>query len=90
MSTYPEHDKLKALGDRRSEVQGFLDWLLDDNDGLMFARYGGRTGEILLPVYEQREVMMARYFDIDLTVLDDEKRAMLDRQRDLNEQVVTA
>jgi hypothetical protein len=37
--SYPEHDKLIALRDRADEVQGFIDWLCDDQD-VVFAAYG--------------------------------------------------
>ena len=35
---YPEHEKLKALGDRNDEIQAFIDWLYDDQDLVVAAR----------------------------------------------------
>lgn len=83
MSTYPEHDKMQALGERRDEVQEFLDWLLDqpayelaewltkreDGTEYFFPR--------LVPVNKSREQIMADYFGIDLQKLSEEKDAML-------------
>jgi hypothetical protein len=29
---FPEHEKLQSLGDRKDEIQSFIDWLFDDQD----------------------------------------------------------
>ena len=29
---WPEHAKLQALGERKDEIQSFIDWLLDEQD----------------------------------------------------------
>jgi hypothetical protein len=39
VSDYPEHDKLLALEDRRDEIQGFIDWLCDEQE-VVFAAWG--------------------------------------------------
>lgn len=36
---YPEHDKLLALGERKDDIQDFIDWLCDTQD-VVFAAYG--------------------------------------------------
>ena len=41
-ASYPEHDKLIALGDDRDTIQHFLDWL--DEQGVTLAVYGQRNG----------------------------------------------
>ena len=41
----------------------------------------------LFPWRESREKMMARFFDIDLKKIEDEKRQMLDELREHNEKV---
>jgi len=78
---YPEHEKLKALGERRATVQDFLDFLLDEAELELceMDRF-----ERFMPQAETREQLMARYFEIDLAVLETEKRAMLDELRKMN------
>jgi hypothetical protein len=34
---FPEHAKLKALGDRKDEIQSFIDWLYDEQDSTIAA-----------------------------------------------------
>lgn len=93
-SKYTEHEKLKALGESREAVQELLDWLGDD--GIHLAKrhahedgcYNG-DGELdcaarqeeLIDHYETKEKLMARFFEIDLDKLENEKRAMLDEIR---------
>lgn len=101
MSEYPEHEKLKALGESRSAVQNFLDWLdekgwtISENIALC-RKCDERTencecarpdfnDEHLQPIYKRKEIIMAEHFEIDLRVLEKEKLAMLDFQRELNQ-----
>lgn len=79
---YPEHEKLKALGDRRGTVQDFLDFLLDDAGLELCAR---NEFDTLLPVHLRREELMAWFFEIDLQKIEEEKRAMLAELRRMNE-----
>lgn len=83
---YPMHEKLKALGTGRGTVQSFIDWLYDEKEWFIAEPDRSlKIDERLMPVRLRREDIMAEFFEIDLTVLDDEKRAMLDRCRELNE-----
>ena len=75
---YPQHEKIKALGERRNTVQEFLDWL--DEQGIRLAESAG-TGELCC-IGDSKEKVMARFFGIDLNKLELEKRAMLDSLRE--------
>lgn len=86
---YPMHEKLKALGTDKLTVQRFIDWLFDEKEWEICeeAEYErGEYGDRLVPIRKRREDIMAEFFEIDLTVLDDEKRAMLDNIRKLNQE----
>lgn len=85
---YPMHDKLKALGTDRAAVQRFIDWLFDDEPGWFICEplKSRMVDERLIPVRHSREEIMAMFFEIDLTVLDDEKRAMLDYFRETTDE----
>lgn len=37
--SYPEHDKLLALGKRKDDIQDFIDWLCDEQE-VVFAAWG--------------------------------------------------
>lgn len=83
---YPMHEKLKGLGHDRAAVQNFVDWLFDEKNWHICqeAEYErGEYGDRLETIRMRREDIMAAFFEIDLTVLDDEKRAMLDRCREV-------
>jgi hypothetical protein len=87
--TYPMHEKLKALGTNRAAVQRFIDWLYDEQEWQICEEMEyerGEYGDRLLPIMKRREDIMAEFFEIDLTMLDDEKRAMLDHIRKLNQE----
>ena len=75
---YPEHEKLKAVEDASRAISEFLEWLAVDGIGLARAsNYGGWGISNLLPVIERPEAMLGRFFDINLKVLEAEKRVML-------------
>ena len=70
-------------------VQEFIDWLLDDKKWVL-ARYveedertpnDGIYGEQPVPVFVQREELMAEFFGIDLNKIEAERRALLDHLR---------
>ena len=66
-------DKSQAIGE-------FLEWLNEQD--LHLARYDHR-GVKLEPVPWEIQNRLADFFGIDLNVLEDEKRTMLDEQRKL-------
>jgi hypothetical protein len=86
--TYPEHDKLNALGDKRDAIQEFLDWLYEDfkpreaKGHCWLAAYPKNLRsfpfEELKPIFENREQVMAAFFGIDLDQLEREKTRMLE------------
>ena len=82
VSEYPEHDKLRAVQAESEIIGQFL-----EESGLVLAEYidVGRTlDERLVPVQKSTEQILASYFKIDLTVVDQEKKQMLVAMRELN------
>lgn len=82
VSEYPEHDKLRAVQADSEIIGQFL-----EESGFVLAEYVdvGRTlDERLLPVQKSTEQILAAYFKIDLTVVDQEKQQMLAAMRELN------
>lgn len=80
MNKYPEHEKLQKVKDE-SQAQGeFLEWLREqgvwlcrmDEDGLLY------------PTYTRIEDFLAEYHGIDLKVIEQEKREMLEEFREMN------
>lgn len=74
---YPEHAKMRMVVNDSQIIGEFLEWLsaqrieltkLQDND-----QYA--------PIRERTEQIIARYFGIDLKVIEQEKRAMLEEIR---------
>lgn len=87
---YPEHEKMKAVGDeRRNEIAQFLEWIIYENNwSLCHYLKAGEDGaeESGMYIAENRiENIMARYFGIDLDVLELEKQVMLGSQRRWND-----
>lgn len=82
---YPMHEKLEGLGHDRAAVQNFIDWLFDEKEWWICEHRPRLRDDGFTPIRQRREDIMADFFGIDLTILDDEKRAMLDRQREINQ-----
>lgn len=74
---YPEHEKLAKVKDKSQAIGEFLNYGLED--GVLLARYD--KYDRLYPIHQSTEALLAKYFDIDLVVLEKEKRAMLDGLR---------
>lgn len=84
MSDYPEHDKMDRVKVRSQVIGEFLDWMLNDT-GIILAVVGSES-DFLTPTSESFEQLLARYFEIDLRVIETEKRAMLAALQILNAQ----
>lgn len=73
MSDYPEHDKLRAAK-RDSQVIGeFLSWLAETHRAVCEPC----PAEGYVPITLRTEQLLAEYFNIDLTKIEDERQAML-------------
>ena len=86
VTPYPEHDKLAKIRDKSQAIGEFVEWLA--GQGIHFGTYD--DFDRFQMVRADIEGRLADYFNIDLTVLEDEKRAMLHEQRILNEQAYDA
>lgn len=74
MSTYPEHEKLRALNGANRTVGDFIEWL--SMQGYVIARFEER-GDALVPAMVDRDELIARFFSIDRKKLQDEEKQML-------------
>jgi len=88
MSDTSELDKMHAVKDRSQAIGEFLDWL--EQDGIMLCKWHERNDEDesdysgYMNVHESIEKMLARYFEIDLNKVEEEKRKILDELRKQN------
>ena len=85
MSEYPEHDKLKAVMEESRAIGEFL----DGNDKYVLAEWVKVEGFMrpqlqLLPVGRPINDILAEYFGIDMRTLESEKRAMLEKLKEMN------
>ena len=76
MSKYPEHDKMMAVSRESQAIGEFLDNGLREQ-GLVLAQRDERCGRLYTATKGIQQIL-ADYFEIDLTVVEQEKRAMLD------------
>lgn len=72
MSLYPEHKKLALIADQNRAVGDFLDWLL--SKGVILA---SRDGERLWAYQYSTTNLLAEFFEIDLDLIEREKREIL-------------
>lgn len=72
---YPEHQKQALIHEQAQVIGLFLDempYILAEH-----RQIDGYSEEQLMPVNKRIEQVLAEYFDIDLTKIEAEKRAML-------------
>jgi len=86
--SYPEHEKLKEIQPKSQAIHEFLLEFLQDK-GIFLANYmldeDGEKTDIIVPVYKNLSELVAEFYEIDLNVIENEKRAMLDEIRKANE-----
>ena len=78
----PEHEKLKEVQPQSQAIGEFIEWLSEQGIWLASLNRFDRFD----PINDGTEKLLARYFEIDLKVLEAEKVALLDAQRQLNKQ----
>jgi len=80
MTQYPEHEKMAKISDLSQAIGEFLEY--QSGRGITLCHrgvYGQRW-----PVTESLEKMLAKYFEINLDVIEAEKRMMIDEMRRAN------
>lgn len=78
----PEHDKLKLVQHLTQNINDFLEFLQGEEDGIFLARYLAGSDDAV-PVYNKDE-LIAKFFEIDLKKLEEEKQQILDYIRRQN------
>src|SRR5262249_27932247 len=80
MTSYPEHDKLKALGGINQTVGDFIEWL--GENGMTICEFVGDRefgrGGGYVPTHNSRDRLLAAFFEIDADELSQEKDRMLE------------
>jgi hypothetical protein len=79
---YPECEKMNAVQGDSQKIGAFLDWLQNDL-GIVLAEYDNEDDELYRANYTI-EKLLARYFDIDLDKVEQERRQMLEELRQAN------
>lgn len=77
---YPEHFKLARVQEQSQACGEFLEWL--NQQGIELCRHDPESSHgRMFPIFESTTALLADFFEIDLTRLEAEKRAMLDGLR---------
>jgi hypothetical protein len=90
---YPEHVKAKAVSEKYQDIASFIDWLTSQGINICRVSVDRRDNGRFYPIAEGVDTLIASYFGIDLTVIAQEQKLILQAIRDLNETgtgVVTA
>jgi hypothetical protein len=77
---YPECEKLLKVKDEAHKLGFFLDWLDGQGIRLAIVDEDDQDGN-MARIREDKEHLLAQYFEIDLDKVDAERRAMLDEIR---------
>lgn len=82
---YPECEKLSGVAEKKVEICAFLEWAEQNNLHLcVFDPKANFDNYMRTP--ESVEKIIHRFYGIDDKKLEEERRAMLKRQRHLNEE----
>jgi hypothetical protein len=81
---FPEHDKLSKIRDESQVIGEFLEWLYDEKEVILCKVRGDEYADtygLHSPVNLNTQDLLADFFEIDLTKLEQEKQQMLDALR---------
>lgn len=81
MATYPEHEKLEAVLEKRDIIGEFLEWLQERYTLGTFIQFKGALSQELWPARKSVEELLAAYFNIDTKKLEEEKREIHEAHR---------
>lgn len=81
VNKYPECEKLHAVSEKSQELGFFLDWLT--SNGIVLAKWHDDIDQ-LYPAHETIQNILARYFDIDMNKVDEERAQILEELRSKN------
>ena len=73
---YPECRKMSSVRERSQPIGEFLEWLSEQ--GICLAKYSERWEDTLEVHHESTETLLARFFEIDLNKVEEERRAMIE------------
>lgn len=76
---YPECEKMAAIRDKSQVIGEFLEWAEETQDFCM-CMYSG-YGHEYIPINMTKEILLAKFFNIDLNKVEKERRQILDRIR---------
>ncbi len=86
MSKYPktpELDKIQEYKEVSQELGCFIDWLSSDLS-IPLCKWEDELQDYY-PVHRSIESLLAQYYDIDLNIVEEERRAILDYLSEQNE-----
>lgn len=83
----PECEKLVAVAPKSQAVGEFLEWLISEKEIFLCKQTESweEYGDQFVVIRENREKLLAEFFDIDLVVVEKERQALLDYIRNGNE-----
>lgn len=77
----PMLDRMRSVAPEGRKIGAFIDWLNENGMQICAMTSDPRYGEEMTPIYEPPEKLIARYFEIDLTKVEEERCALLEEMR---------
>lgn len=82
--TYPLCNKWKSVRPQADTLLEFMEWL--DGKGIRLCKTGDEEWqEEYFPIFKSHTNLLYEFFEIDAQKLDDERRDILEKQRELSE-----
>lgn len=77
----PQLDKMRSVKEDSQKLSTFIDWLTEQGMPICEKITDDRYGAEMAPITISIERLLARYFEIDLNKVEDERRSLLDELR---------
>lgn len=76
---YPECEKMAAIKDKSQVIGEFIEWMRDTQE-FEICIFSGYSKEYI-PIGMTIEILLSKFFDIDLKKVEEERRHILDELR---------
>lgn len=80
---YPECAKMAAVKDKSQVIGEFIEWMRDTQEFEICLSHSNYSGKYI-PISITIEILLAKFFNIDLKKVENERRQMLDEMRSHN------
>lgn len=77
----PMLDRMRSVKPESQKIGAFIEWLNENGMPICHLTKDDRYGDEMTPIALSIDALLARYFEIDLEKVEEERRSLLDEMR---------